>query len=94
MARLGGVGQVNDEIVGHIDTLPAAVVELHAVRAGVMYRVRLGQIVEILCAAAEVFRRVGGIAEGEFPATVEAHRLALGSCRNNGDEKDENVKIP
>ena len=79
--------------MGHIDRLPAAVVELHAVRTGVVNRVRLRQIVEVFCAAAEVLGGVGGIAESEFPAAVEAHCPALRTHWGNGKEKYKDVEI-
>ena len=71
VARLRGERQVHDPIVGQCNFLPQRVFEVHGIRTGVVNRSRLGEIIEILGAAAEVLCRIGGVAQSELPTVVE-----------------------
>ena len=69
------VAQGGHPVVGHIDVLPTAVVELHHIGTFVVDGVGLGQVVEVLGAATEIFHWVGGIAEGELPTVTQGDAL-------------------
>ena len=56
VARIPAVGKVHNPVVGKILGLPPLVrIEAYGVRAFIVNGIGLGQIVEILCSAAEVF---------------------------------------
>ena len=56
VARIPAVGKVHNPVVGKIHGLPPLVrIEAYGVRAFIVNGIGLGQIVEILCSAAEVF---------------------------------------
>ena len=80
VAGLAGIRELGGPVVGHAHILPRPVVELRTVGTLVMDGVGLGQIVEVLRAAAEVLLRVGGMAQAELPAVAEPDFLADVRC--------------
>ena len=94
LARAAVVGQRCHPVVGQSDSFPTAVVELRRVGSGIVDGIGFGEIIEILGAAAEVFRCVAGIAESKFPAVVQANglpdALATGCRYRQKQKKEEN----
>ena len=77
VAGFGCIWQVHDPVMRQIHHSPSRSVELWGVRAFVMDRSRLRQVVEILCSASEILRRRRCIAECELPSLVKIQPLAL-----------------
>ena len=95
MAGGGVEAQRGHEVVRNAHFLPGAVVELGRVRAFVVDGIGLGEIVEIFGSAAEVFLRVGRVAEGEAPAFIEPFDAAF-LCLQRGareQKRRHNYKI-
>ncbi len=86
VACLTGIGQGRHPVVGYLHLLPGGIVKLAGVGSFVVDGVGLRQVVEILCAAAEVLLGISSVAKGKLPALVEADGLALG-LRTQGDGK-------
>ena len=92
MAGFRSVWKVHYPVVRQIYDCPSRSVELRGVRALVVDRSRLGQVVEVLRSAAEVLCRGGGVAESELPVFIKQDALALTlgrCCQGNDCEKTE-----
>ena len=74
------VWQCGHPVVGDAHLLPCGIIKLRCVGPLVVDGVSLGQIVEILSAAAKVLLRVGSIAKGKFPPLTEADSLPDALC--------------
>ena len=95
MTGLRGIRQVGHPVVGHLNLLPARIVELLCVRPLVVDRVRLCQIVKVLRATAEVLLWISSMPQFELPTLVQTdglpyalclgdtHQQATSSCQNH-----------
>ena len=94
VARLFGIRQINNPVMGKIDRFPLHTpllrIELGGVRALIMDRGRFGKIVEVLRSAAKVFLRRGSIAESKQPAVIQQNTFAdgLGGKRKSDSKKE------
>ena len=69
------IRQGSHPVVRHLYLLPVSIIEFLHIRTLVMNRVRLCQIVKILCSTAEVLLRISSMTQLELPTFIQADRL-------------------
>ena len=76
VAGFAGVGQGGHIVMRHADLLPSRIVEFRAVGSFVVNGVGFRQVVEILCATAEIFLWIGCVSESKLPPFIQADLLS------------------